>query len=399
MKSLRCTSVVAAIMAFLLTSTFSLSEAAVRSSSVRVAPTVKVQTPVKTSGGAVISNRSTVRSAGGQATKAYIPTSKVGKVQTKIGSTSAADWNKARVTFLTNKTPVFKSKLGKTRTSELNQKYFKKYGNKHNSTVFNDPFNHAYIWYYSPLWWHHHIDEVDLEQYDEETVTNLRGQIAQYEDIPRDTDYMDEGMDETVMYCDGYLARVKAGTFGMDNNPVIESSGFGGCFIATAAHAGQKKSKKSKKKKKKKKKLSFGDDDDDDFEGGGCFIATAQAAQKKKKVVKKPVVKKKASVASTTAKPVAKVYDKKGNQIDPKTGKIIKKKKTKGFEIEDDGDINVFGVEVYDPDDDEDDDDERYERRQQPQESVGAGILLALFFILVFFGVVVWLVTRKSTRQ
>ena len=131
-------------------------------------------------------------------------------------TSTPADWNKSRSTWTTNKPysnyrPTFSGTryTGQQRTVVINR-----YHNEYGGYAFNDPFNHALIWTFSTMWWYHHWNEVDKSMYANDIrMKQLEAEVAamRAKGMPVVSNYQDNGMNQAVMYSDGYLNAAKSG--------------------------------------------------------------------------------------------------------------------------------------------------------------------------------------------
>lgn len=140
----------------------------------------------------------------------------IAQTKAKIANTTPTDWKARRSAYTAGKTIYTPQRnqatqyTGPTRTIVINR-----YNNSYGGYYYNDPFNHNLIWTFSALWWYHHWDSVDKTHYaDDARMKQLEAEVAKLkaQGIAQNTAYVDPNMDETVMYGDGYLEGIKAGT-------------------------------------------------------------------------------------------------------------------------------------------------------------------------------------------
>jgi hypothetical protein len=83
----------------------------------------------------------------------------------------------------------------------------KTYHNSYGGYYYNDPWNHYRIFDFSDLWWYHHWNSIDKSYYaDDPRFHNIesRVRLLEAQNIARDSNYRDQGMNDTVLYGDGY---------------------------------------------------------------------------------------------------------------------------------------------------------------------------------------------------
>lgn len=141
---------------------------------------------------------------------------RVNSTKSKVANTSKKDWDSKRSSYMsgkTTRTPTYNSSSrysGNQKTIVINR-----YNNSYGGYYYADPYNHGIIWGFSSLWWYHHWAHVDRSHYGNDArMRELEREVAalKAEGTAVNSNYVDEGMDETVMYGDGYLNGVKNGT-------------------------------------------------------------------------------------------------------------------------------------------------------------------------------------------
>jgi len=159
----------------------------------------------------VKSNRRTVMN------KKKVAASKARVANTKrsVQNTSKKDWDTKRSTYMKGKSTYTPTRATASRYSG-NQRtvVINRYHNGYGGYYYNDPFNHSLIWSFSTIWWYHHWSGIDRSHYaNDARMRNLEAEIAKMKarNVAVNADYTDKGMDNTVMYGDGYLENVKNG--------------------------------------------------------------------------------------------------------------------------------------------------------------------------------------------
>jgi len=184
-------------------------------------------------------------------TKSKSATSKatVAKTKASVATTSKSDWSSSKSAYTSSKssTNAVSPKIntasaytGNTRTVVINR-----YNNSYGGYYYNDPYDHSLISGFSTLWWYHHWSTIDRSHYDSDDAKfkELEAEVAKLkaEGIAPDPDYVEEGMDTTVMYSEGYMQGVKDGTItenafeatDLTTQTVDENKGM--CFIGLVA--------------------------------------------------------------------------------------------------------------------------------------------------------------------
>jgi hypothetical protein len=164
------------------------------------------------SGSTVASNRSTIM------TQQKAANLKAQAVETKnfTSKTTSTDWKASQSKFSSGKV-VYTPKVGThTQDSTTRTTVYNRYYNTspYGGYCYADPFNHSMIWMFSTMWWYHNWNQVDRELYkDDLRMKELEKEIEKLkaQNIKVDPNYRDPGMDEAVMYNEGYLQAVKDG--------------------------------------------------------------------------------------------------------------------------------------------------------------------------------------------
>jgi hypothetical protein len=129
-----------------------------------------------------------------------------------VKRTTPQDWNKSRSTYMAGRTTYTPTYATVTRTPQQRTIVINRYHNSYGGYYYGDPYNHSLIFTFSTLWWFNHWDSIDRERYaNDARYRQLEAEIAalRAKGTTPDPNYKDPGMDEGVMYGDGYLNKAK----------------------------------------------------------------------------------------------------------------------------------------------------------------------------------------------
>lgn len=165
-------------------------------------------------------------------------------IETKnfTAKTSSTDWKASQSKFSSGKV-TYTPKVGThTQDSSTRTVVYNRYYNQspYGGYCYADPFNHSMIFMFSTMWWYHNWNQVDRELYkDDLRMKELEKEVEKLkaQNIKVDPNYRDPGMDEAVMYNEGYLQAVKDGKISeatyVADKPQEEEKSWYGCFIST----------------------------------------------------------------------------------------------------------------------------------------------------------------------
>ena len=196
----------------------------------------KTGTSTSTANATTTSNRSTIMTQ----QKASNLKAQAAETKNFTSKTSSTDWKASQKKYSTGKA-AYTPKVG-THTQDTNTRtvvYNRYYNSGPGGYAYADPFNHNMIFMFSTMWWYHNWNQIDRELYkDDIRMKELEKEIEKLkaQNIKVDPKYRDSGMDEAVMYNEGYLQAVKNGkiseaTYVADKHE--EEKPWYGCFIST----------------------------------------------------------------------------------------------------------------------------------------------------------------------
>jgi len=147
------------------------------------------------------------------------------KSKSVVSATTSKDWGSSKASYLSSKGTLTKTYVPKTSestkyTGETKTVIINRYNNTHGGYYYADPYDHGMIWNFSTIWWYHHWATIDRTHYaDDEKMKELELEIEKLklQGIAVNSDYTEDGMDETIMYSEGYLQGVKDGKITEDD--------------------------------------------------------------------------------------------------------------------------------------------------------------------------------------